>query len=452
MASHMVDSALFKDQFGTEEMRRIFDDRNLLQRWMDVEAALARAEAAVGLIPDSAAEEISRRCEADLLDVEAIKRGIDETSHPIVPFLHAYQAVCGKEAGEYLHWGATTQDIIDSGMVLQIREAYDAIQRDVSEIIRIICDMARKYRGTLMAGRTHGVHALPITYGFKVAIWACELHRHQERLRAARPRVLVSSLFGAVGTLNSFGKDALEIQRLVSEDLGLDVPEISWHSARDGVAEWTALLGLLAGTMGKIANEIINLMKTEVDEVEEPFHHGKIGSSTMPHKRNPMICEAVLAASRIVRSHVPLALEVMMSEHERDMSAWQAEWEFVPEACILTGAVLHQMKFVLSNLIVKPDNMRKNLDALGGLILSEAVMLRLGESIGRQTAHDLVYEISMETFEKGVPFADLLAKDEKVSAHLSPEEIEGLLDPANYVAHCGTLVDRAVAACESGSS
>ncbi|MDP6087739.1 MAG: adenylosuccinate lyase [Nitrospinota bacterium] len=452
MASHMVDSALFKDQFGTEEMRRTFDDRNLLQKWMDVEAALARAEAAVGLIPRSAAEEISRRCSADLLDVEAIKRGIDETSHPIVPFLHAYQAVCGKEAGECLHWGATTQDIIDTGMVLQIREAYDVIQRDVSEIIRIICDMARKYRDTLMAGRTHGVHALPITYGFKTAIWACELHRHRERLRAARPRVLVSSLFGAVGTLNSFGKDALEIQRLVSEDLGLDVPEISWHSARDGVAEWTALLGLLAGTLGKIANEIINLMKTEVDEVEEPFHHGKVGSSTMPHKRNPMICEAVVAASRIVRSHVPLALEVMMSEHERDMSAWQAEWEFVPEACTLTGAVLHQMKFVLSNLIVKPDNMRKNLDALGGLILSEAVMLRLGESIGRQTAHDLVYKISMETFEKGVPFAELLAKDEKVSAHLSPEEIEGLLDPANYVDHCGTLVDRAIAVCEAGSS
>ncbi|MFQ5694224.1 MAG: adenylosuccinate lyase family protein, partial [Nitrospinota bacterium] len=352
MPSHMVDSALFRDQFGTEEMRRIFDDRNLLQKWMDVEAALARAEAAEGLIPRSAAEEISRRASADLLDPDALKRGIDETSHPVLPFLRAYQALCDGDAGEWIHWGATTQDIMDTGAVLQIREAYDVIERDLAEIVRTLCGTARRYRDTLMAGRTHGVHALPITFGFKVAVWLSELRRHQERLRAARPRVLVANVVGAVGTLNGFGEKALEIQRRVSEDLGLGVPEVAWQSARDRLAEWTALLGMAAGTLGKIANEIINLMKTEVDEVEEPFHHGKVGSSTMPHKRNPMICEAVVALSRIVRSHVPLAMEAMMSEHERDMSAWQAEWAFVPEACILTGAVLHHMKFVLANLIV----------------------------------------------------------------------------------------------------
>ncbi|MEE8110394.1 MAG: adenylosuccinate lyase [bacterium] len=452
MPSHMVDSALFRDQFGTEEMRRIFDDRNLLQKWMDVETALARAEAGVGLIPQAAAEEISRKASADLLDIEAIKRGIDETSHPIVPFLSAYQAVCDGDAGEYIHWGATTQDIMDTGMVLQLREAYDVIQRDLGEIVRTLCALARTHRDTLMAGRTHGVHALPITFGFKVAVWLSELRRSQVRLDEARARVLVSSVAGAVGTLNSFGENAFEIQRCVSEDLGLGVPEISWHSARDGVAEFVALLGILSGTLGRIANEIINLMKTEVDELEEPFHHGKVGSSTMPHKRNPMICEAVVAVTRIVRSHVPLAMEAMMSEHERDMSTWQAEWEFLPEACVLSGAVLHHMKFVLANLVVKPDRMRRNLDALGGLILSEAVMLRLGGFVGRQTAHDLVYDICMEAFEKGIPFRELLARDEKVSAHLKPDEIEGLLDPAGYVAHCGTLVDRVVAACERGSA
>ncbi|MFQ5915285.1 MAG: adenylosuccinate lyase [Nitrospinota bacterium] len=451
MPSHMVDSALFRDQFGTEEMRRIFDDSNLLQKWMDVEAALARAEAAVGLIPQSAAEEISRKAKADLLDVDAIKLGIDQTSHPLVPFLGAYQAVCEGDVGQYLHWGATTQDIMDTGTILQIREAYDIVERDLAEIIRTLCGLARKHRETLMAGRTHGVHALPITFGFKVAVWLSELRRNQERLRAARPRVLVANLVGAVGTLNSFGEKALEIQRRVSVDLGLGVPDISRQSARDSLAEWTALLGVLAGSLGKIAKEIINLMKTEVDELEEPFHRGKVGSSTMPHKRNPMICQAVVAVSRIVRSHVPLAMEAMMSEHERDMSTWQTEWEFLPEACTLTGAVLHQMKFVLANLIVKPDKMRMNLDILGGLILSEAVMLRLGEFVGRQTAHDIVYDLSMEAFEKGLPFGDLLARDEKVSAHLSPGEIDALLDPASYVAHCGTLVDRVVAACESVS-
>jgi 3-carboxy-cis,cis-muconate cycloisomerase len=375
----MVDSALFRDQFGTEEMRRIFDDRNLLQKWMDVEAALARAEASVGLIPESAAKEISRKAKAELLDMEAIKKGIDVTSHPVQPFLTAYQSVCEEGAGEYMHWGTTTQDIMDSGAVLQIREAYEVIQRDLAEIIQILCALAREHKGTLMAGRTHGVHALPITFGFKVAIWVSELRRNRMRLAAARPRVLVSSLFGAVGTLNGFGENALEIQRLVSEDLGLGVSEVSWHPARDSIAEFTALLGMMAGTLGKIANEIINLMKTEVDELEEPFHHGKVGSSTMPHKRNPMICEAVVAVSRIVRSHVPLAMEAMMSEHERDMSAWQAEWEFLPEACIMTGGILGQMKFVLANLIVKPHKMQKNLDALGGLILSEAVMMPAGK-------------------------------------------------------------------------
>ena len=424
MASHMVDSALFRDQFGTEEMRRIFDDLNLLQKWMDVEAALARAEASVGVIPESAAKEISRKAKAELLDMEAVKKGIDVTSHPVQPFLTAYQSVCEEGAGEYLHWGATTQDIMDTGAVLQFREAYDVIQRDVVEIIRILCDLAREHKSTLMAGRTHGVHALPITFGFKVAMWAAELRRSQVRLAEARPRILVANLVGAVGTMNSFGESALDIQRLVSEDLGLGVPEISWQSARDRLAEFTALLGILAGTMGRIGKEIINLMKTEVDELEEPFHHGKVGSSTMPHKRNPMICQAVVAVSRIVRSHVSLAMEVMMSDHERDMSAWQAEWEFIPEACILTGAILSQMKFVLANLIVKPHKMQKNLDALGGLILSEAVMMRLGGFIGRQTAHDVVYDISMEAFEKGRPFRALLAEDKQVSAHLSGEEIE----------------------------
>ncbi|MEE9197138.1 MAG: lyase family protein, partial [bacterium] len=241
MPSHMVDSALFRDQFGTEEMRRIFDDRNLLQKWMDVETALARAEAGVGLIPQAAAEEISRKASADLLDVEAIKRGIDETSHPIVPFLSAYQAVCEGDAGEYIHWGATTQDIMDTGMVLQLREAYDVIQRDLGEIVRTLCALARTHRDTLMAGRTHGVHALPITFGFKVAVWLSELRRSQVRLDEARARVLVSSVAGAVGTLNSFGENAFEIQRCISKDLGLGVPEISWHSARDGVAEFVAL-------------------------------------------------------------------------------------------------------------------------------------------------------------------------------------------------------------------
>jgi adenylosuccinate lyase len=295
-----------------------------------------------------------------------------------------------------------------------------------------------------MPGRTHGQHAAPITFGYKVAVWLAELDRHMERLAACTPRLLVGQLAGAVGTLASFGPQGLEIQRLMMADLGLGVPPICWHTARDGLAEFVGLLGMLCATLGKVALEVIHLQATEVAEVEEPFVWGKVGSSTMPHKRNPMICELIVALGRIVRQDAALALETMVQEHERDMGAWQAEWEYVPRACLLTASALAHSLRVARGLRVDAARMRANIDLSGGLALSEAVMLELGQYIGRQEAHDVVYRVSMAVAESGGSFLRALHDDPMVNAHLSAEQIAVLLQPERYLGAAPVCVDQVV--------
>jgi len=439
----MIDSIFFRDQFGTVEMRAVFDDRTLLQKWLDAEAALARAEARLGIIPAGAAAEISRRARAEEMDVEAIKHGIDHTFHPIVPVIRELARRCGP-AGEYVHWGATTQDIMDTAVVLQIKDASELLRRDLLRIEERMLDLAARHRDTVMPGRTHGQHALPTTFGYKVAVWLRENRRHLDRLEDCLPRVLVGQLGGAVGTLASLPGNGLDVQRLMMEDLGLSVPETSWHTARDGLAEWVCVLGMIAATLGKIANEVINLQRSEIAELEEPFAFGKVGSSTMPHKRNPMICEAVAAVTLIVRQDASLALNAMVQEHERDMGPWQAEWEFVPRAALLTAAALQHMIRVLGGLHVRTEMMARNLDVTRGQMLSEAVMLALAEHIGRQEAHDLIYGICMRAFDIGQPLEEALLADSRMSEHLSRARIAELLDPRRYTGLAGEMADRAV--------
>jgi adenylosuccinate lyase len=444
MGSHVVDSVFFQDQYGTEEMRRVFDDTALLQRWLDVEAALARAEADLGLIPAGAAAEIGARAKAELLDRQAIAREMEATSHPIVPVIRALQRVCAGDAGQYIHWGATTQDITDTALVLQIKEAHGLIVRDLRALEEALLDLAVRHRDTLMPGRTHGQHALPITFGYKVAVWASEVRRHLERLEACRPRVLVGQFAGAVGTLASVAAHGPAIQQRLFDALGLYMPGLPWHTARDGIAEFVALLGMIAATLGKIANEVINLQRTELAELEEPFVYGKVGSSTMPHKRNPMICEAIAGVSRLVRQQVPLALDAMGHEHERDWAMVHMEWAFVPEACLLAAGALAQTIRVMRGLIVYPERMARNVDLLQGLILSEAVMLELAKRIGRQDAHEVVYRASMRAYEEGISLKDALMKESIVKDHLNPADLDALLDPRAYTGLCGQYVDRIV--------
>ncbi len=442
MASHVIDSAIFKDMYGTDELRQVFSDENLLQCWLDVEAALARAEAAVGLIPPEAAAEISRQARVELLDVAALKQGIDDTTHELVPLVRQLAALCEGEAGRYVHWGATTQDITDTGLVLQVKAAHAIIGRDLQALTDSLQALARRERDTIMPGRTHGQHTPPITFGFKVAIWLAEVRRHISRLEECAPRLLVGQLAGAAGTLASLGGQGLEIQQRLMAELGLGVPEIGWHPARDGLAEFVSVLAMVATTMSKIAHEIILLQKSEVAELEEPYQRGKVGSSTMPHKRNPMMCEGIMAEARIVRGVLTTLLMAMESEHERDWSTVHIEWACVPEAAILTGgAVAHTLR-VIEGLNVYRERMRANVDLLDGLSLSEAVMLELGAYVGRQIAHDVVYEASMAAYEQRRPLRELLLEDERITRHLTPDKLDDILRPERYTGLCGEFVDR----------
>ena len=442
MPSTLIDSIFFKDLYGTDEMRAVFGDLSLLQKWLDAEVALAKAEAELGLAPQWAADEIARKGRAELLDTAAIKRGIDQTVHPIVPMIRAFDAVCENGAGEFIHWGATTQDIMDTASVLQIKDAIALFEPRLQTLADVLAERAAQYRDSPMPGRTHGQHALPITFGFKLAQWLAEIMRHQERLEQLKPRVLVGQFAGAAGTLASVAEHGIEIQRRMMAHLGLGVPPITWHTSRDNMAEFAGWLGLVAATMGKIAHEVILLQKTEVWEVEEPFNEGKVGSSTMPHKRNPMICEALLALSRMVMNAAPLGLDAMIHEHERDWTNEHIEWAFIPEACIMTDGALALAVRVVEGLRVHADRMAANLDATNGLWLSEAVMLALAEKVGRQTAHDVVYHCAMRTVDEGVPFRRTLAEDATVAQHLTPAEIERLLDPRRYTGLSGEFVDR----------
>lgn len=442
MGAHVIDSALFKDMYGTDELRQLFSNQNLLQCWLDVEAALARAEAEVGLIPQEAAAEITAKAQAHLLDIEALKHGIDQTTHELVPVVRQLAALCRGDAGRYVHWGATTQDITDTGLVLQLKAAHAIILRDLQILADTLRALARRERDTLLAGRTHGQHGPPITFGFKVAVWLAEVQRHIVRMEECRPRVLVGQFAGAVGTLASVGEQGFQIQRLMMADLGLNVPEIGWHPARDGLAEFVSVLALVAATMGKIAHEIILLQKTEVAEVEEPNPPGKVGSSTMPHKRNPMMCEGILAEARLVRGLLPTILSAVESEHERDWTAVHLEWACLPEAAILAGGAVAHTLNVIKGLKVNRSRMRANVDAVHGLSLSEAVMLQLGNYLGRQVAHDVVYEASMAAVEQNRPLRELLLEDSRVTAHLSAAEIDALLRPEAYTGLAGQFVDR----------
>jgi 3-carboxy-cis,cis-muconate cycloisomerase len=444
MHSHVIDSDLLRDLFATEELRQIFSDSNQLQSWLDFEAALARAEAGLGVVPPEAAAEITRVACAERFNPETIRQGVVETGHPLITVVRELAALCEGDAGRYVHWGATTQDVTDTGLVLQIKAALPVIRRDLQELVAVLADLARRERDTLMPGRTHGQHSTPITFGYKVAGWLDEVRRHVARFDECSPRVLVGEFGGASGTLASVSRDlAFEIRARLMGELGLGVPAITWHAARDRLAELVFLLAMIASTMGRIAHEVILLQKSEVMELEEPFHMGKVGSSTMPHKRNPMGCEGIMALARLARSLAPVMLESMGAvEHERDWAAVHTEWAVVPEACILTGAAVVQTGWVLRGLIVYREKMRTDVEILHGLIVSEAVMLRLAEHVGRQVAHELVYEAAMAAYEQARPLKELLLEDPRIAGRLSVGQLEEILRPEAYTGLAGDFVDR----------
>ncbi len=445
MASGVFDDALLRHIWGTDELRAIFNDANRVQKWYEFEAALALEQAEMGIIPRAAAQEIAAKARVENVDIEAIGAEIRRIKHPLVPALRALQAVCEGDLGESVHYGPTTQDTLDTGTVLQLRDAHAIFLRDLKVIGRELYRLAETHRATPMVGRTHAVQALPITFGHKCAIWLSEAGRHHQRLRELEPRVFVGSLVGAVGTQASYGPQAMELDRRVMKRLGLGVADISWHTARDRFTEYACVLGMLGATLGKIANEILTLQHNEIDELAEPFSAGKVGSSTMPHKRNPSTVEAASAVARALRYNVALMLESMVMEHERDAASWRAEWRALPEACLMTGALLASMRYVIEGLEVNVAAMRRNLDLLGGFLLSERVMFALSGKLGKQTAHELVYEVSMHGLEHGIRFEEALKQDKRIGNALSREELRELLDPTTYVGLAPQIVDNVLA-------
>jgi 3-carboxy-cis,cis-muconate cycloisomerase len=442
LASTVFDSALFRDMFGTAEMRDVFSDEALVGRYLEAEAALARAQARVGVVPKDAAEAIDLASRSLNIDYDKLRHETEIVGYPILPLVHQLSAAAG-EAGRFVHWGATTQDIMDTGNVLQIRAALSIVERDLSELRNILADMARKYRDTPMAGRTHLQQALPVTFGYKAAVWLSSIDRHIERIEQARPRVLVGEFSGAAGTLASIGEGGLQMQKLFCEELGLNQPSITWHVARDGITEAVTLLGLITGTLGKIATDVMMMSATEFGELSEPFVPGRGASSTMPQKRNPISSELMLAAAKAVRQHVATMLDGMIHDFERATGPWHLEWVSLPESFLLTASSLANAKFMLAGLVVHDRRMRENLDLTHGLIVAEAVMMALAPKLGRQHAHEIVYDACRKAIEGGGQLADILAKmPEIVDALGGVDAIRHHCDPVNYLGLSGEMVDR----------
>ena len=417
-------------------VRTLFAEASRYQAWLDVEAALAQAQAELGIIPRHAAEEITRKAQLSLLDMAAIRAGLAKTGHSLVPLIWELDRVCDGDAGGYVHWGATTQNITQTGQLLLVHRAHRVFLRQLGALLDILADLAERTKSMLLPGRTHGQHALPATFGFKVAVWIDELCRHVERLRGAEGRVFVAMLGGGAGTMASLGAIGLTVQAKMAERLQMGAMTVPARSIGDHQAEYVSLLGLLAATSSKIGREIYTLMKQEFGEVEEPVPPGTVGSSTMPQKRNPKLSQDIVAAAAQVRALVPLALEAMQTEHEADRTTSVMFDRAITEACSLTGDILQRLIEIFSGLQVFPDRMLENLHRSGGLIMAEALMLELGTRIGRQRAHDVIYDAAQAAATERRPFHTLLGEDERVRSHLTPAQVTELLDPARYTGLC----------------
>ena len=445
MAATALDSAIFCDIFSTPQMRQIFSDEARTAYCLEIEAALARVQARLRIIPEHAAREIVRQCRIENIDFARLKKQTERIGYPILGIVQQIVDLCADGLGEWCHWGATTQDITDTAAILQVRAALQLVEKEIDAIAGALADLSRRYRDTPMAGRSNLQQAVPLTFGFKTAALLAAMQRHRERLAQLRPRVLVGEFGGAVGTLASLGGDGLKLQAELMRELGLGQPDIAWHTVRDRIGEVACFLGLLTGTLGKVSMDVKLLMQTEVAEVYEPFHEGRGSSSTMPQKRNPISCLYIHATTALVRQQVAALLEAAVADHERSTGPWQIEWIALPEIFLLASGALAQTRLMLFGLEVDADRMRANLDLTRGTIVSEAVMMGLGPYLGRQRAHDLVYDICRKVAASGEPLVEVLARDGDVSRHLTRAQLEKMCDPAAYLGLAGEMVDKVLA-------
>ncbi|MBT3369161.1 MAG: adenylosuccinate lyase family protein [Rhodospirillaceae bacterium] len=417
------------------------------QAWLDVEAALAKAEAELQMIPGPAAEEIVRKCDLSLFDRARLTEGFQRTGHSLVPLIWELSRLCDGDAGNYVHWGATTQNITQTGDLLQLRKVHRVFLRQIGAILAALADLAERSKDMALPGRTHGQHAVPATYGLKAAVWIDEFARNVERLEQSEPRVFQAMLGGAAGTVASFGDRGLEVQARMAAHLEMPPMAVPARNIMDHLAEHIMALALLAASCGKFANEIYTGMKQEFGEVEEPFTAGTVGSSTMPQKRNPFISQDIMAYTAQIRTMVPLALEAVMTEHEANRQTSLMMRQAQNQVCVLMGDTLERVRILAEGLVLKPERMRANLDLTEGLIMAEPIMLALGEYVGRQEAHDIVYDAAQAVAVGGESFSDLLGADPRFNAYLSESQMREMLDPTRYTGLCSqmaqTQADRA---------
>ena len=434
-------ASCFTGHWFSAEAKALWSDRATLQAWLDVEAALARAQAELGMIPRGAAETIAAKARAELFDLDRLAQDIRRTMHPFVPVLRQFEALCGEEAAGYIHWGVTTQNIFETGCVLQLRASHRLLIQGFDRALAACAKLAAENRDVLQAGRTHGQHALPITFGFKVAAWREELRRHAARLAAAAGDAFVARTGGAVGTFAAMGGQGRAVQARLAELLGLGVAAIPVRSAFDGFAAYLGILGLIAATVEKVAREVVFLQRTEIAEAEERFETGKVGSSTMAQKRNPAHAQNIAGIAQILRSRVPLANESMLRPNEGDATAGNVADTLVPEMAILAVSVVEGLATLLEGLVVHPEAMRRNLDLTGGAILSEAIMMGLARRIGRHHAHHVLYDAAMQAAGGGISFVEALRQHPLLDRHKEALDLEALLDPVNYVGEAADCVD-----------
>lgn len=442
-ASTVFDSLLFRDTFGTPAMRNVFSDASLIRKYIAVEIALAKAQSRLNVIPAMAAAEIENQIKFEQLDFERLKHETENVGYPILPLVTQLAEQC-EEAGKYIHWGATTQDIMDTANALQIKEALVLVEADIRALRTILQEQASTYKDTPMAGRTHLQQALPITFGYKCAIWLGMFDRHEQRLRELKPRVEVGQLAGAAGTLASLGDMGLQVQAEMMRELGLGIPVTTWHVARDNFAEALNFLALVTGSLGKIALDIMLMASTEYAEVYEPFVKGRGASSTMPQKRNPISSEIMLACAKGVRQHAGLMLDAMVQDFERATGPWHAEWIAIPESFLLTASALAQARFALGGLEVDAAQMQKNLGISKGLIVAESVMMALAAHVGKHQAHEVVYDACRKVNSGSQTLAEVLMQTPAVTQHLSDEQIQALTNPANYLGKAPEMVAHAL--------
>jgi adenylosuccinate lyase len=429
-----TDSVIYGHLWSTGETRALFDDGPRTRLWLDILAALALEQAELGIIPAAAASQIAA---VERVDLEAVGRETRASGHSTLGLIRVIREQLGPEGAEWVYYGATVQDVTDTWTGLVMQRMVAIARRDLSAIESALLGLAAEHRDTVMLGRTHGQPGVPITFGFKAAVWAAEVRRHLERFEQAEPRLAVGQLAGAVGTLSSWGDQGLELQRRVLGRLGLGVPDMSWVTARDRIAEFVHLLALATGTLAKIGNEVYNLQRPEIAELSETLAPGVVGSITMPQKQNPELSEHLVTLSRVVRGAAGLALEGVVSEHERDGAAWKTEWALLPDACHAAGAAFAFGTTLTGGLRVDAARMLANVEAQNGYVLAEPAMLALAGLVGKHHAHELVHRAALAGIEAGIPLAEALADDPEIAALLP----DLALRPERALGAAGALVD-----------